>query len=88
VSLLGTTKVMNLMVTFGSVSAGNYASFVDSESEKRQTMLFRNTWPGVGSSAALGGTKPAGATGNRNGVDDEAPARIIEHRDAFSPNGI
>src|SRR6266403_2026552 len=46
VSLLGNHEVMNLMGDLRYVSAGNYASFVDSESEKRQTNAFQNKRPG------------------------------------------
>src|SRR5271169_5444202 len=89
VSLLGNHEVMNLMGDLRYVSVGNYASFVDSESEKRQTnalqkyMAWRKHHPQL--LAEL--NQPVLPETEAEWMTRHPPG-FVEHRDAFSPNGI
>jgi len=88
VSLLGNHEVMNLMGDLRYVSAGNYTSFADSESEKRQRaalekyMAWRKDHPHLLAELyqpVLPETEAEWMT--------KHPLGFIEHRDAFSPQG-
>jgi hypothetical protein len=88
VSLLGNHEVMNLMGDLRYVSAGNYTSFADSESEKRQRaalqqyMAWRKDHPHLLAELyqpVLPETEAEWMTRH--------PLGFIEHRDAFSPQG-
>ena len=89
VSLLGNHEVMNLMGDLRYVSAGNYASFVDSESEKRQTNAFQKymAWRKDHPQLLAELNQPVLPETETEWMTRH-PLGFIEHRDAFSPNGI
>lgn len=88
VSLLGNHEVMNLMGDLRYVSAGNYASFVDSESEKRQTNAFQKymAWRKDHPQLLEELSQPVLAETEVEWMTRHPPG-FIEHRDAFSPKG-
>ena len=89
VSVLGNHEVMNLMGDLRYVSAGNYASFVDNESEKRQAnalqkyMAWRRDHPQL--LAEL--NQPVLPETEAEWMMRHPPG-FIEHREAFSSNGV
>jgi Calcineurin-like phosphoesterase len=89
VTLLGNHEVMNLMGDLRYVSAGNYASFVDSESEKRQTNAFQKymAWRKDHSQLLEELNQPVLPETEAEWMRRH-PQGFIEHRYAFSPNGI
>ena len=89
VSLLGNHEVMNLMGDLRYVSAGNYASFVDSESEKRQTNAFQKymAWRKDHPQLLAELNQPVLPETEAEWITRH-PLGFIEHRDAFSPTGI
>jgi hypothetical protein len=89
VSLLGNHEVMNLMGDLRYVSAGNYASFVDSESEKRQTSALQKykAWRKDHPQLLAELSQPVLPETEGEWMTRHPPG-FIEHRDAFSPNGI
>lgn len=89
VSLLGNHEVMNLMGDLRYVSAGNYASFADSESEKRRENAFQKymTWRKDHSQLLAELNQPVLPETEAEWMTRH-PLGFIEHRDAFSPNGI
>lgn len=89
VSLLGNHEVMNLMGDLRYVSAGNYASFVDSESEKRQTNAFQKymAWRKDHPQLLADLAQPVLPETEAEWMTRHPPG-FIEHCDAFSPNGI
>ena len=89
VSLLGNHEVMNLMGDLRYVTAGNYASFVDSESEKRQTNAFQKymAWRKDHPQLLAELNQPVLPETETEWMTRH-PLGFIEHRDAFSPNGI
>lgn len=89
VSLLGNHEVMNLMGDLRYVSAGNYASFVDSESEKRQTNAFQKymAWRKDHPQLLAELNQPVLPETEAEWIARHPPG-FIEHREAFGPNGI
>ena len=89
VSLLGNHEVMNLMGDLRYVSAGNYASFVDGESEKRQTNAFQKymAWRKDHPQLLAELNQPVLPETEAEWMTRH-PLGFIEHRDAFSPDGI
>lgn len=89
VSLLGNHEVMNLMGDLRYVSAGNYASFVDSESEKRQTNAFQKymAWRKDHPQLLAELNQPVLPETEAEWIARHPPG-FIEHREAFSPSGI
>lgn len=88
VALLGNHEVMNLMGDLRYVTAENYASFADSESEKRQRAAYqeyvawRKSHPELLVELyqpVLPETEPEWMT--------KHPPGFIEHREAYSPKG-
>jgi hypothetical protein len=80
---------MNLMGDLRYVSVGNYASFVDSESEKRQTNALKKymTWRKDHRQLLAELSQPVLPETEAEWLTRHPPG-FIEHRDAFSPNGI
>jgi Calcineurin-like phosphoesterase len=89
VSLLGNHEVMNLMGDLRYVSVGNYASFADSESEKRRTNAFQKymAWRKDHPQLLAELNQPVLPETEAEWMTRHPPG-FIEHRDAFSPNGI
>ncbi|HET8923592.1 MAG TPA: metallophosphoesterase [Candidatus Acidoferrum sp.] len=89
VSLLGNHEVMNLMGDLRYVTPGNYASFVDSESEKRQGNAFQKymAWRKDHSQLLAELNQPVLPETEAEWMTRH-PQGFIEHREAFSPNGI
>ena len=88
VSLLGNHEVMNLMGDLRYVSAGNYASFADSESEKRQRAAFQKymAWRKDHPQLLAEINQPVLPETEAEWMTRH-PLGFIEHRDAFSPQG-
>ena len=77
VALLGNHEVMNLMGDLRYVTAENFASFADKESEIRQKTGYQDLCGVVQiPSAAPGGNVYACPAKNRGGMDETAPPRI------------
>jgi Calcineurin-like phosphoesterase len=89
VSLLGNHEVMNLMGDLRYVSVGNYASFVDSESIKRQTNALQKylAWRKDHPQLVAELNQPVLPETEAEWLTRHPPG-FIEQRDAFSPNGI
>ena len=89
VSLLGNHEVMNLMGDLRYVSVGNYASFADSESEKRQLNALQKymAWRKDHAQLLAELNQPVLPETEAEWLTRHPPG-FIEHRDAFSPNGI
>jgi hypothetical protein len=89
VSLLGNHEVMNLMGDLRYVSAGNYASFMDSDSEKRQAHAFQKyrAWRKDHSQLLAELSQPVLSETEAEWMMRHPPG-FIEHREAFSANGI
>jgi hypothetical protein len=89
VSLLGNHEVMNLMGDLRYVSVGNYSSFADSESEKRQTNAFQKymAWRKDHPQLLAELNQPVLPETEAEWMIRH-PLGFIEHREAFSPNGI
>ena len=89
VSLLGNHEVMNLMGDLRYVSVGNFASFADSDSEKRRTNAFHQymAWR-TGHPQLLAELNQPVLPETEAEWMTRHPLGFIEHRDAFSPIGI
>jgi len=89
VSLLGNHEVMNLMGDLRYVSVGNYASFVDSESEQRRTNALQKyiAWRKDHSQLLAELNQPVLPETDAEWLTRHPPG-FIEQRDAFSPQGI
>ena len=89
VSLLGNHEVMNLMGDLRYVSAGNYASFADSNSDKRRTMALQQymSWRQDHQTLLAELSQPVLPETEAEWMTRH-PLGFIEHRDAFGPNGI
>ena len=88
VSLLGNHEVMNLMGDLRYVSTGNYASFADSESEKRRRAAFQKylAWRKDHPQLLAELNQPVLPETEGEWMTRH-PIGFIEHRDAFSPRG-
>jgi len=89
VSLLGNHEVMNLMGDLRYVSVGNFASFADSDSEKRRTSAFQQymAWRNDHPLLLAELNQPVLAETEAEWMTRH-PLGFIEHREAFSPDGI
>lgn len=89
VSLLGNHEVMNLMGDLRYVSAGNYASFMDGGSEKHQADAFQKymAWRKDHSQLLAELSQPVLPETEAEWMMRHPPG-FIEHREAFSANGI
>lgn len=89
VSLLGNHEVMNLMGDLRYVSAGNYASFADGNSDKRRTMALQQymSWRQDHQTLLAELSQPVLPETEAEWMTRH-PLGFIEHRDAFGPNGI
>ena len=89
VSLLGNHEVMNIMGDLRYVTPGNYASFADGNSEKRQKEALQKymAWR-KGHSALLAElTQPVLPETEAEWLTRH-PLGFIEHREAYGPKGI
>src|SRR5437879_733302 len=87
VSLLGNHEMMNIMGDLRYVTPGNYASFADSNSEKRQKSAFQEYVKWRASHAPLIAELPQPMELTEAEWMARHPAGFVEHREAFSPNG-
>src|SRR6266852_2426979 len=87
VGLLGNHEMMNIMGDLRYVTPGNYASFADSNSEKRQKSAFQEYGKWRASHAALIAelAQPMELTEAEWMV--RHPLGFVEQREAFSPKG-
>src|SRR5213594_1370815 len=87
VGLLGNHEMMNIMGDLRYVTPGNYASFADSNSEKRQKSAFQEYVKWRASHAPLIAELPQPMELTEAEWMARHPIGFIEHREAFSPNG-
>ncbi len=88
VALLGNHEVMNLMGDLRYVTNENYASFTDSESEKRRTAAYQKyaSWRKNHPQLLAELEQPVLPVTEAEWMERH-PAGFIEHREAFAPNG-
>jgi hypothetical protein len=88
VALLGNHEVMNLMGDLRYVTPENYASFADSESEKRRTTAYQRyaAWRKDHPQVLAELEQPVLPVTEAEWMERH-PAGFIEHSDAFSPKG-
>jgi hypothetical protein len=89
VSLMGNHEMMNLMGDLRYVTAGNYASFVDNESEKRRANAFQKymEWRKAHGQILAEINQPVLPETEAEWMARH-PMGFIEHREAFGPTGI
>jgi hypothetical protein len=89
VALLGNHEMMNLMGDLRYVSAGNYESFADSESENRRQTAFQKyfEWRKAHPQLLAELNQPVLPETEAEWMTRH-PLGFIEHRAAFSPTGI
>src|SRR5207302_8235545 len=87
VSLLGNHEMMNIMGDLRYVTPGNYASFADSNSEKRQKSAFQEYVKWRASHAPLIAELPQPMELTEAEWMARHPAGFVEHGEAFSPKG-
>jgi hypothetical protein len=87
VSLLGNHEIMNIMGDLRYVTPANYASFADSNSEKRQKAAYNEYVKWSGSHAALMAELPQPMELTEAEWMARHPAGFIEQREAFGPQG-
>ena len=87
VSLLGNHEVMNIMGDLRYVTPVNYASFADSNSEKRQKSAYDEYVKWRGRHAQLLAELPQPMELTEAEWMARHPVGFIEQREAFSPNG-
>jgi Calcineurin-like phosphoesterase len=87
VSLLGNHEMMNIMGDLRYVTAVNYASFADSDSEKRQKSAYDDYLKWRGSHAALIAELPQPMEMTEAEWMARHPLGFIEQREAYSPKG-
>ena len=87
VSLLGNHEMMNIMGDLRYVTPGNYASFADGNSEKRQKAAYDEYVKWSASHASLLAELPQPMELTEAEWVARHPAGFIEQREAFGPNG-
>ena len=89
VALLGNHEVMNLMGDLRYVTAGNYASFVDSESENHQRIALQKymAWRKDHVQLLAELYQPVLAETEAEWMSRHPPG-FVEQRDAFGPKGM
>jgi hypothetical protein len=89
IALLGNHEMMNLMGDLRYVSAGNYSSFADSESENRRQLAFQKylDWRKAHPQLLAELNQPVLPETEAEWMIRH-PLGFIEHRAAFSPAGI
>ena len=88
VALLGNHEVMNIMGDLRYVTAENFASFADKNSEKRRHSAYRQYADWRKDHSALLATIPqAFPESSEEQWLAQHPAGFLEHREAFSPEG-
>ena len=87
ISLLGNHEVMNIMGDLRYVTAGNYASFADGNSGKRQKAAYDEYVKWSASHASLIAELPQPMELTEAEWMARHPPGFIEQREAFAPNG-
>jgi len=89
VALLGNHEMMNLMGDLRYVSAGNYASFTESNSQQRRQAAFQKymEWRKAHSQLLSELNQPVLPETEAEWMARH-PSGFIEHREAFSPAGL
>jgi hypothetical protein len=88
VGLLGNHEMMNIMGDLRYVTPVNYASFADSDSEKRQKSAYQDYVKWRHGHSALIGELPQPMELTEPEWMARHPQGFVEQREAFSPNGI
>ncbi len=88
VPLLGNHEVMNILGDTRDVGVEAYATFADSESEKRRERAWEAYEKLARSRAAAGGQTPAVYTQTREEWMAARPPGWLEYREAFGPKGV
>jgi len=88
VSLIGNHEMMNIMGDLRYVTPVNYASFADSDSEKRQRSAYQDYVKWRSSHAALVAELPQPMEMTEAEWMARHPQGFVEQREGFSPNGI
>ena len=87
VSLLGNHEMMNIMGDLRYVTAVNYASFAEANSEERQKFAYQAYMKWRGSHAALLAELPQPMELTEAEWMARHPAGFIEQREALGPKG-
>ena len=87
VPLLGNHEMMNLMGDLRYVTAENYASFADSNSEQRQKAAYQQYVKWRNSHPQLAGRASSAHGNNRSGVDGAASPRLRRARRSVQSQG-
>ena len=88
VGLLGNHEMMNIMGDLRYVTPVNYASFADSDSEKRQKSAYQDYVKWRHGHSALIGELPQPMELTEPEWMARHPQGFVEQREAFSPSGI
>ena len=88
VSLMGNHEAMNIMGDLRYVTPANYASFTDSDSEKRQKAAFQEYVKWRNKHSQLLAELPQPMELTEAEWMARHPAGFVEHREAFSANGV
>jgi hypothetical protein len=85
-ALIGNHEAMNMLGDLRYVAPGEYAAFVDRESERRRDAYYRQTIRAIRAAPPPGGL-PKFDDAHRAAWNAQFPLGFVEHRLAWSPDG-